>query len=327
MANLTLTLQKWPIRGHFTIARGTRTQAHVVQLALQDGAAIGRAEAVPYARYNETPESVAAQIESLRAHVEAGLTPQALQSLLPAGSARNALDCALWDLTAKRNGCSLWPLLGLPAPKPCLTAYTLSIDTPEAMFKAAQACQDRPLIKVKLAGDGLDEARLMAVRRALALTTLLVDANESWTLASLEANAKLCAHLKVALIEQPLAASNDDALENFKSPVPLCADEAMHTHADIPRLKTRYQFVNIKLDKTGGLSEAISACQAAKAAGLGVMIGCMVGSSLAIAPAMGLACFADYVDLDGPLLLAQDYQPSLVYEGSTLYPPLPTLWG
>lgn len=312
----------FPLREAFTISRGSKTEARVLTVALRDGAHVGRGECVPYARYGESPDSVTAQIHGLPqdfAHAD-------LPELLPAGAARNAVDCALWDLAAKRAGVRIWDLLGLPAPKPLVTAYTLSLDRPEAMRAAALRAAGRPVLKIKLGTPG-DMPRLEAVRAGAPKPRIIVDANEGWTP---EVYADLAPHLirlGVALVEQPLPAGADEALSEMPRPVPVCADESAHDRASLPGLQGRYDVVNIKLDKTGGLTEALALADAARAAGLGVMVGCMVGTSLAMAPATLVAQGAGFVDLDGPLLLARDREPALHYEGSTMFPPLPELWG
>ena len=247
--------------------------------------------------------------------------------MLPPGAARNAVDCALWDLEAKLCGRPVWQLAGLPAPEPLVTAYTLGIDRPERMAEAARAVRDRPLLKIKLAGDGADLERVRAVRTAAPEARLVVDANEAWNLATYEALAPRLGELGVALLEQPFPAAEDGNLAALPHPVPVCADESCHVTADLERLRDRYDFVNIKLDKTGGLTEALALRQAARAAGFGVMVGCMVGTSLAMAPAFLVAQGADVVDLDGPLLLARDRESGIVYEGSRMLPPPASLWG
>jgi L-Ala-D/L-Glu epimerase len=326
MVEVAVAVSRWPIRGHFTIARGSRTEAVVVEVTLRSDGAVGRGECVPYPRNGESVDSVLAQIEAMRPALEAGISTAELQSFMPKGAARNAVDCALWDLAAKQAGQPVWQLAGLPAPEPVTTAFTLSLDTPDAMEAAARAAAARPLLKIKLGGAG-DLDRLAAVRRGAPGSRLIVDANEGWPLDAIPALAEACAAMGVALIEQPLPAAEDAALEGLQLPVPLCADESMHSAADVARLAGRYQCVNIKLDKTGGLTEAIAARQAALAAGLDIMIGCMVGTSLAMAPATILTPHARYVDLDGPLLLAADREPGLTYQGSTLMPAPPALWG
>ncbi len=286
----------------------------------QDGV-VGRGECVPYARYGETPHSVLAQIQSLSVTGR-----EALQSQLPAGAARNALDCALWDYEAKLAHKAVWQTAGLSSPQPCITAYTLSLDTPGAMHKAAKAAASRPLLKIKL-GKRDDMDRLKAVRDGAPDAQLIVDANEGWQPQDLDVLLPQLEAENVSLIEQPLPVGNDDTLRGLKASIPICADESVHTSDDIAALADRYQAVNIKLDKTGGLTEALHAVRKAKAAHMHIMIGCMVGSSLAMAPAAVLAGDAQFVDLDGPLLLASDRSPALQYEDSLLHPYNPALWG
>jgi L-Ala-D/L-Glu epimerase len=323
---LTLCVEHYPIAGAFVIARGAKTEAVVVVAAISQGEARGRGECVPYARYGESVESVTAQIESLRGAIEDGLERQALQALLPPGAARNALDCALWDIEAKLAGVRAFVLAGLDRLTPVTTAFTISVGTPEAMAEAARAASHRPLLKIKLAGDG-DPARIAAVHGAAPESALIVDANEAWTPANLGQNLEACAKADVRLVEQPLPAGDDSALEKIERIVPVCADESVHDRQGLAALRARYDAINIKLDKTGGLTEAFALADAAEALGFGLMIGCMVSTSLAMAPALLLAPRARFVDLDGPLLLAQDRPHGLKYEGSILYPPSADLWG
>lgn len=324
--NLSVSVESWPIRGVFRISRGAKTEAEVVVATIESGGFRGRGECVPYRRYGETLDSVVTAIEALRPRLHADFSRAALQSSMPAGAARNAIDCALWDLEAKRAGTSVAALAGLAAPRPVLTAYTLSLDTPQAMAEAARAAA-KPLLKLKLGGDDADLARVAAVHAAAPGARLIVDANEAWAAGDVLPLARALAPLGVVLIEQPLPAGADEALAGIDSPVPLCADESCHTAADLPRLVGRYSHVNIKLDKTGGLTGALLLADAAEAAGLGLMIGCMVGTSLAMAPALLLAGRADFVDLDGPLLLDRDRVPALAFEGAVIQPPAPALWG
>jgi L-alanine-DL-glutamate epimerase-like enolase superfamily enzyme len=306
----------------FTISRGSRTEARVLTVRVSDGFVSGWGECVPYARYGETLESVTAEIEALSGRV----TREALNDLLPAGAARNAVDCALWDLEAKKAGKRVWELAGLPQPGPEITAYTLSLDTPEAMRAQAAKNAFRPLLKIKL-GTPDDMARLEAVRAGAPKSTIIVDANEGWTA---EVYADLAPHLVrlgVALVEQPLPAGEDEALIGMERPVPVCADESAHDRASLPALKGKYDVVNIKLDKTGGLTEALALKQAALAQGYDVMVGCMVGSSLAMAPATLVAQGAMVTDLDGPLLLAEDREHALKFDEAGVHPPDPELWG
>ena len=326
LLRVSCAIETFPIAGRFVIARGAKTEARVVVVTITDGVVSGRGECVPYGRYDESVESVVAAIEGVRAAVERDGDRARLQDLLPAGAARNALDCALWDLEAKRTGVPAWRRAGLAPPAPCVTAYTISVGSPETMAEAARRAAARPLLKVKLGGDG-DRQRIAAVRAAAPDATLVVDANESWAERDLAAMIACCAEHRVALIEQPLPAGADAALASIPHEVPICADESVHDRHDLAALRDRYDAVNIKLDKTGGLTEALAMAAAAEAAGFAIMVGCMVGTSLAMAPALLLAGRARFVDLDGPLLLAQDRTGGLVYEGSTVWPPSPALWG
>ena len=327
MRHLTVRRESFPIRGSFRISRGAKTAAEVVVAEITDGEAVGRGECVPYGRYGETPDGVAAALAAQAGAVTAGLDRDALDRLMPAGAARNALDCALWDLEAKLSGRPVWHLAGLPEPpQPVVTAFTLSVDTPEAMAAAARAAADRPLLKLKLTGAG-DVERVRAVRAAVPGTRLIADANEGWSLDQLRAFAPELAALGVELIEQPLPAGADDALLGVGCPVPLGADESCHGRDGLDRLRGRYQMLNIKLDKTGGLTEALRLKAAAEAAGFAVMVGCMVSTSLAMAPALLVAQGARLVDLDGPLLLAADRSPGLRYDGAWVHPAGPALWG
>ncbi len=331
MPELSVRQESWPLSGSFTISRGTRTTAEPVVVELSatgdDGRVVlGRGECVPYARYGETVAGVIAAIEGLRARIGAGLDRIGLQDLLPPGAARNALDCAYWDLEAKRVGQPVWQLCGLPPLEAVTTAYTLSLDAPEAMGRAAAENAARPLLKLKLAGPD-DLARVEAVRANAPETRLIVDANEGWSLDDYEALAPKLAALGVVLIEQPLPAGQDAPLAGTQRPVPVCADESCHATDSLAEIAGRYDAVNIKLDKTGGLTEALKLKQAAQAQGFQVMVGCMLATSLAMAPAILVAQGASFVDLDGPLLLAGDRPGGLTYDGSTLHPPEPALWG
>ena len=318
----TVTAETFRLAQVFTISRGSRTEARVLTVRATQGGITGRGECVPYARYGETLESVAAQIAAL----PAGLDRQRLQEILEPGAARNAVDCALWDLEAKRAGRRVWELAGLPAPGPMVTAYTLSLDTPEAMRAQAAANAHRPLLKIKLGSEG-DMARLEAVRAGAPKAKIIVDANEGWTA---EIYADLAPHLVrlgVALVEQPLPAGADEMLGEIARPLPVCADESCHDRASLPDLAGKYDMINIKLDKTGGLTEALALRDVAHAQGYGIMVGCMVGSSLAMAPAVLVAQGADVVDLDGPLLLAEDRDHPLQYDAAGVHPPEAALWG
>ena len=325
MTTLTVTAETFPIAGAFRIARETRTEAHVIVATLTDADHVGRGECVPYKRYGETVDGVAADIAAMADRIAAGLDRDALRRDMKAGAARNALDCALWDLEAKRTGVPVAERIGR-APGPVTTAYTLSIDTPEAMADAARAA-GRPLLKVKLGTAEGDAARIRAVREAVPDAVLLVDANEGWSDTNLLTNLSACAEAGVALVEQPLPAVRDGVLATISHPVPICADESAHVSADVAPLAARYDAVNVKLDKAGGLTEALAMVEAARAQGLLVMVGCMLATSLAMAPAIYAAQNVDYVDLDGPLLLAHDRVPALCYEGSRLHPPEAALWG
>ena len=319
---LTVTADTFRLAEAFTISRGSRTEARVLTVRVMRDGVTGRGECVPYARYGETLESVTAQIEGL----PDGITRQELQEALPAGAARNAVDCALWDWEAKRAGTRAWGLAGLPAPAPVVTAYTLSLDTPERMQAAAARHAHRPLLKIKL-GTPDDMPRLEAVRTGAPEARIIVDANEGWTAEVYSDLAPHLLRLGVEMVEQPLPAGQDDLLQEIDRPLPVCADESCHDRASLPGLAGKYDMVNIKLDKTGGLTEALALKAQAEAEGYGIMVGCMVGSSLAMAPAVLLAQGAAIVDLDGPLLLAEDRDTPLVFKGSVLHPPPSTLWG
>ncbi len=323
---LAVAQETFPIRGGFTISRGSRTQADVVVAALSEGGVVGRGECLPYARYGESVDGVVETIEGLRGRLARGLDRLGLQRVLPPGAARNALDCAFWDLEAKRAGRRVWELLGLPNAEPVVTAYTLSLDTAEKMKQAAAAAADRPLLKLKLSGSG-DLDRVAAVREAAPAARIILDANEGWTA---ETYAELMPHLAalgVEMVEQPLPAGEDRALARMAHPVPVCADESCHDRATLPDLLGHYDTINIKLDKTGGLTEALALKAAAEAAGFGIMVGCMLATSLAMAPALLVAQNVQLVDLDGPLLLAEDRAEGLVFERSLIHPARPDLWG
>ena len=319
--DISVTRDVFRLAQVFTISRGSRTEAKVLTVRVRDGGVTGWGECVPYARYGETLESVTEQIESVAAPVDrAGLYT------LPAGAARNALDCALWDLEAKRAGKRVWELAGLHRPGPEITAYTLSLDEPEKMRQQAAQNAFRPLLKIKL-GTPDDMPRLEAVRAGAPKSTIIVDANEGWSAAVYADLAPHLVRLGVALVEQPLPAGQDDALLGMERPVPVCADESCHDRASLTGLKGKYDVVNIKLDKTGGLTEALELRRAALAEGYKVMVGCMVGSSLAMAPATLVAQGAMVTDLDGPLLLAEDRENALTFDEAGVHPPQPELWG
>ncbi len=321
---LRVDIEGWAIAGTFRIAREARTVAEVVVVELSDGTHRGRGEAVPYSRYGETPDSVAEAVRGLELD---GLDLLTLPAQLPHGAARNAVDCALWDLSAKQHGSRVWEMLELPMSATLTTAYTLVLDTPEAMAAAAATHAERPLLKLKLGGDARDLARIEAVRAAAPRARLVVDANEAWDIATYRTMAPKLAHFGIEMIEQPLPAAADEALRGVDRPVPLCADESCHDRSDLDRLEGLYDMVNIKLDKTGGLSEALALAEEADQRGFQRMVGCMVGTSLAMAPARLVAEGAAVVDLDGPLLLARDRAHGLSYAGSQVGLPEPELWG
>jgi L-Ala-D/L-Glu epimerase len=323
---ITITDKTWPIRGSFALSRGAVTEVHTLHAAFARDGHIGYGEARPYGRFDETIASVRAQIEAVTPQTLAGATRQDLLHLLPSGAARNLLDLALWDWEAKKVGAPVWQLAGLPAPQPTMTAFTISLAEPEAMANAAREAAAYPLLKLKF-GTPQDLSRLRAIRNARPDAKIIVDANEGWSLQDLQQLAPEMAMLGVVLCEQPLPEGQDNALAGCQFPFVLCADESAHTAADLPRLKQNYGAVNIKLDKAGGLTAAIAMVKAAKEQGFGVMLGCMVASSLAIAPAALLAPWADWVDLDGPLLLAADCQLALMYQGAWMQPAPANLWG
>ncbi|MBI3699937.1 MAG: dipeptide epimerase [Afipia sp.] len=316
-------IERWPIAGNFTISRGAKTEAVVIVARVSRGNRTGRGECVPYARYGETPEATLAAVQSVS---DISLDRVALQTLFPPGAARNALDCALWDLEAKESGRRVWDLIGVAAPKPLTTAFTISLGTPQSMAEATAKAAHRPLLKIKLGGDG-DIARIKAVRKAAPNSELIVDANEAWTEQNLAQHLAACAGAGVTMIEQPLPAGNDAALGRIKRPVAVCADESAHDRASLKGLRERYDAINIKLDKTGGLTEALAMVKDARELGFEIMAGCMVATSLSMAPAIMIAQNARVVDLDGPLLLAKDREHGLRYDGSTVYPPEASLWG
>jgi L-Ala-D/L-Glu epimerase / N-acetyl-D-glutamate racemase len=324
--SLSVGVESWPVAGSFAISRGTKTQAVVVVAELSDGVFRGRGECVPYARYGERVAGVKAAIETMAAGLARGLDHAGLQIAMPPGAARNALDCAFWDLAAKRAGRHVHELLGEPAPRPLTTAYTISFATPDAMAENAAKVSDRALLKVKLGGAG-DCARMAAVRHAAPRSELIVDANEGWTPENLEQNLYACAQAGVTLVEQPLRADCDHLLARIARPIAVCADESAHASSSLSALVGKYDAVNIKLDKAGGLTEALAMAKQAERLGFALMVGCMVATSLAMAPAMLVAQRARVVDLDGPLLLARDRLQGLRYEGSLVHPPAPGLWG
>lgn len=320
--DITVTPDTFRLAEAFTISRGSRTEARVLTVRVTDGSHTGWGECVPYARYGETLESVTAEINGL----DPNMTRKSLQDSLPAGAARNAVDCALWDMEAKKAGKRVWELAGCPAPSPMITAFTLSLDTPDKMQAAAARNAHRPLLKIKL-GTPDDMARLEAVRRGAPTAKIIVDANEGWTAEIYSELAPHLVRLGVALVEQPLPAGDDDILAEIERPLPVCADESCHDRASLPSLEGKYDVVNIKLDKTGGLTEALLLRDLAQSKGYALMVGCMVGSSLAMAPAVLLAHGANYADLDGPLLLAEDRPHPLTYDDLGVHPPDKELWG
>jgi L-Ala-D/L-Glu epimerase len=324
--SFSVQVERWPIAGSFTISRGAKTEAAVVVAELFDGRHRGRGECVPYGRYGETLEAVAAEITAMGARIARGLDREGLQAAMRPGAARNALDCAFWDIAAKQSGRPVHEIAGLPPLVPLLTAYTISLAAPEVMAAAAEKVAGRALLKVKL-GSPDDPARIAAVRHAAPRCQLIVDANEGWTPDNLLENLAACADAGVTLLEQPLPAGRDDALAKMARPLPVCADESVHAGASLSALIGKYDAVNIKLDKTGGLTEALAMARAAEQLGFDLMVGCMVATSLAMAPALLVAQRARVVDLDGPLLLARDRPHGLLYEGSRVHPAAAALWG
>ena len=325
-ATLGVRIENWPIAGQFVISRGAKTEALVVVVELTDGEFRGLGECVPYARYGESVDSVSAQIESMAGKIADGLDRWLLQTAMPAGAARNALDCAFWDLEAKRTGRPVYALAGLPAPHALTTAYTISLGEPGAMAASARKAASRPLLKIKLGAEG-DADRISEIRAAAPSSQLIVDANEGWNPDNLATNLEACAVAGVTLVEQPLPAGSDDMLAEIAHYVPICADESVHDVLSLPQLQGKYDAVNIKLDKAGGLTHSTVMAAEAEKLGLATMVGCMVATSLSMAPAVLIAQRARFVDLDGPLLLARDREHGLRYEGSRIHPADPALWG
>lgn len=326
LRTLSIEAGRFALATAFAISRGSRTEAVVVTCTIgQDGNA-GRGECVPYARYGETVAGVEAEIEAMRGEIARGMSRKELMAAMKPGAARNALDCALWDLEAKLTGVRAAARLGAAAPRPLETAYTITLGEPEAMAAQARAHAGRPLLKVKV-GTHDDAARIRAVAAAAPQSRIILDANEGWNEDNLARHLQVAAHCGVELVEQPLPAGRDEALRGIARAVPVCADESVHTAGDLERLTGLYDAVNIKLDKAGGLTAALALRRQARELGFGVMVGCMVATSLAMAPAVLLAQDADFVDLDGPLLLARDRETALTYEGSLVHPPEPSLWG
>ncbi len=325
---LSAAIETWPIAGAFTISRGAKHEAVVVTAEVTDGRHTGRGECVPYPRYAETPAAALAAISSLGPALS--LDRAALQKAMPPCAARNALDCALWDWEAKSTGKPAWRIAGTPAPAPVLTCYTISLATPAEMAAKAASVLHLPLLKLKLGAKGDaagDIERMRAVRRARPDARLVADANEGWAAADLERLLAVAAETGLETIEQPLPADDDAILARVPHPIPICADESAHTADGLAALRPRYDAVNIKLDKTGGLTHALDMAAAARGQGLRIMVGCMVATSLAMAPALLLAATADWADLDGPLLLARDRAPGLAIDGGVIAPASPDLWG
>ena len=315
----------WPLKQPFRISRGSRTEARVVVVTVSDGKHGGRGESVPIKRYNQSIASVLAEIESFKSVPD--LDRHRMETMLAAGAARNALDCALWDLEAKRSGKRVWELADIPIVPEVETSFTISLDSPEQMAASAKGNSNRPILKLKLGGDELDLQRVEAVHEAAPLSRLLIDANESWSPDHYRKIVPALKGLGVELVEQPFPADADEVLESLDHPVPVCADESCHTTVDLPRLKNRYEVINVKLDKTGGLTEALRLCEGARESGFKLLIGCMVGTSLSMAPARLMASAAEWVDLDGPLLLARDSDHALPYENGRIGIPPRELWG
>ncbi len=329
MPKLTIAHETWPLAGSFAISRGAKSTAEVLNVTLEDAnGAVGRGECVPYARYGETVPGVMQALEGARSSIEAGVAREDVPGLIEPYAGRNALDCALWDLEAKASGTAVWQLAGLTAPGLLETAYTLGIDTPEVMAEAASNNAARPLLKLKMgASDGRDADRLRAIRAAVPDMRLIIDANEGWSPDALPGLLDVCAEINVALVEQPLPADDDGLLAKIERPIPVCADESAHDAAGLDKVLGKYDVVNIKLDKTGGLTNALHFAEAASAEGLDLFTGCMVATSLAMAPAMLVAGRSTFVDLDGPLLLAKDRDPAIRFDGSVMHPAPPALWG
>ena len=325
--SFNIHIEAWPLAGAFRISRGTRKVSDVLMVEVNDGNYVGRGECFPYARYGEDIDSVQKQLNSVRSEIEHGLDRQALLNVLAPGAARNAVDCALWDLEAKRAGVRVWDLADLPAPEPVTTVYTLGVDEPAIMGERARENSDRPRLKLKMTGDGADLERVRNIHKNAPNARLVVDANEGWTIEQYLEYAPQFKELGVEMIEQPLPSTDDEQLSGVDRPIPVCADESCHDRATLPALVGKYDMINIKLDKTGGLTEALNLRDAALKQGLSIMVGCMIGTSLAMAPGILVAQEAAIVDLDGPLLLAEDRAPGLSFTGSIIHPPETRLWG
>jgi len=324
--SLQVVEETFPIAGSFTISRGSRTEIPVISVTIIEGENMGSGECVPYSHYGESLSSVRRQIENMSALIADGGDRADLNKAMPAGAARNAIDCALLDLEAKQTGRRAWEILDLLPPSELVTAYTLSLGSPETMGAAAREACERALLKLKLGGEG-DVERVRAVREGAPNSRLIVDANEAWSQDMVQPYSEAFAEMGVELIEQPLPNGHDELLAAIPHPVPICADESCHVSSDLNNLTGRYDLVNIKLDKTGGLTEALNLARAARTKGFDIMVGCMLGTSLAMAPAILVATLADFVDLDGPLLLSKDRDKPLVYKNSHIMPPEPELWG
>lgn len=322
---ITISSTPWPIRGSFTISRGSKTEAVVLNVYIEEDGIKAQGECVPYPRYGESVESVTAQINEILPALEAGMTRTELQAAMPAGAGRFAVDAALWDLEAKKTSKRAWEIAGIPM-APATTVYTLSLSDPETMEQDARDNQDKPLLKLKLGGEG-DLARVAAVRKGHPTARIVVDANEAWTKEVYNAIVPELVKLGVEMIEQPFPAGDDDLLKELDRPITICADESCHDRASLPKLVGKYDMINIKLDKTGGLTEALAMKQEAEKLGFEIMTGCMLGSSLAMAPAMVVAQGSKVVDLDAPLLLAKDCEPGLIFTGVEITPPEKALWG
>jgi L-Ala-D/L-Glu epimerase / N-acetyl-D-glutamate racemase len=326
MRSLVIHPESWDLTQTFRIARGFRNASDVVRVEIFDNGRVGEAECCPYPRYGESVESVINQIDSTRDLIESGGGREDLANFLPAGAARNAIDCALWDIEAKAEGVPVAQLAGVATAQRLETALTVVIDTPHLMGEAAAKISAAPLIKVKLDANEI-VPRLEAVRSAAPDATLIIDANESWTMRTLFEVMGDLVRLDVKLIEQPLPAGKDEELAGYQSPICLCADESCHTVAGLGNLKNRYQGINIKLDKTGGLTGALQLARAANKDGFEIMVGCMLGTSLAMAPAAILAGYADYLDLDGPFFMVNDRHIPILYEMGQMTLPERGLWG
>ncbi len=326
MRKLTIESQSWPVAGKFTISRGSKTTADVVMVTISKDGAAGRGECVPYPRYGENVEQTIAELEAARSQIEAGLQRDEISSVLKGKAARNAVDCALWDFEAKYSGFPVWKLAGLPEPEPVVTAYTISLDTPAEMARIAASHSHLPLLKLKLGAEG-DEQRIRAIRKAAPNTRLIIDANEGWNEDNIQTMLNACAAANIEMAEQPLSADSDDILQKITSPITLCADESAHDIASLDGLTGKYSMINIKLDKTGGLTPALELAAAARKKGFEIMTGTMLCTSLAIAPAFLLAQTSAIADIDGPLLLARDRKTPVKYENATALPPAAKLWG